>query len=196
MQPITTQQLITESLNKLSSDLYSQMMQTLQQMEQKQQALIEKEMQTIAAELSTQLYQQLLTHLTQQVNQKTKTHDGQITQYLNELDKLQKSEIATLKKGQEEFQNLQDKIQSTLTRLDVIQIVDESEFEKSLTDLEASIKILQSSISQSNSEQQSLESLISELETLKTDLVDKVSELTKLQSDLTSYTMQLKQLLS
>lgn len=115
---------------------------------------------------------------------------------MTELDKLQTAEIATLKKGQEEFQNLQDKIQSTLTRLDVIQIVDESEFEKSLTDLEASIKTLQSSISQSNSEQQSLESLISELETLKTDLVDKVSELTKLQSDLTSYTMQLKQLLS
>ena len=142
------------------------------------------------------LYQQLLVHLDQQIQQKTQQHNQQINEYLNELDKLQTAEIETLKKGQEEFQNLQDKIQSTLTRLDVIQIVDESEFEKSLTDLKASIKILQSSISQSNSEQQSLESLISELETLKTDLVDKVSELTKLQSDLTSYTMQLKQLLS
>lgn len=124
------------------------------------------------------LYQQLLTHLTEQVNQKTEMHNQQITQYLDELSKLQTAEIATLQKGREEFQRLQDKIQSTLTRLDSIQPVDESEFEKSLTDLETSIETLQRSISQSNSEQKDLESLISELETLKTDLVDKVSELT------------------
>lgn len=196
MQPITTQQLITESLNKLSNDLHNKVDRILSQLETQQSQTIDSLIQKQLESMLPSLYQQLLTHLTEQVNQKTEMHNQQITQYLDELDKLQTAEIATLKKGQEEFQNLQDKIQSTLTRLDVIQIVDESEFEKSLTDLEASIKTLQSSISQSNSEQQSLESLISELETLKTDLVDKVSELTKLQSDLTSYTMQLKQLLS
>ncbi|MBZ9934618.1 hypothetical protein LB570_31660, partial [Mesorhizobium sp. BR1-1-5] len=167
MQPITTQQLITESLNKLSSDLYSQVSQTLNQLKQQQPQTIDKMVQKHLELMLPSLYQQLLVHLDQQIQQKTQQHNQQINEYLNELDKLQTAEIETLKKGQEEFQNLQDKIQSTLTRLDVIQIVDESEFEKSLTDLKASIKTLQSSISQSNSEQQSLESLISELETLK-----------------------------
>ncbi|RVU80769.1 hypothetical protein EOL70_30525, partial [Leucothrix sargassi] len=89
---------------------------------------------------------------------------------MDELNKLQKSEVETLKQGRKEFQLLQDKIQSTLSHLDSIQPVDESEFESSLTDLKNSIQTLKTSTSESNSEQQSLESLISELETLKTDM--------------------------
>ena len=192
MQPISIQQLVIDSLATLSNDLHNKVDQTLSQLETQQSQTIDSLIQKQLALMLPNLYQQLLTHLNQQIDQKTQQHNQQITDYLDELDKLQTAEIATLKKGQEEFQNLQDKIQSTLSHLDSIQPVDESKFESSLTDLKASIKTLQSSISQSNSEQQSLESLISELETLKTDLVDKVSELTKLQSDLTSYTMQLK----
>ena len=141
------------------------------------------------------LYQQLLTHLNQQINQKTQQYNQQITDYLDELNKLQTAEIATLKKGQEEFQNLQDKIQSTLTRLDVIQIVDESKFESSLTDLKNSIQTLKTSTSESNSEQQSLESLISELETLKTDMTKTLASLKQQQQALADSLLQFQPLL-
>ena len=196
MQPISIQQLVIDSLATLSNDLHNKVDRTLSQLETQQSQTIDSLIQQQLALMLPNLYQQLLTHLNQQINQKTQQYNQQINKYLNELDKLQKSEVETLKKGQEEFQNLQDKIQSTLSHLDSIQPVDESKFESSLTDLKNSIQTLKISTSESNSEQKDLESLISELETLKTDLVDKVSELTKLQSDLTSYTMQLKQLLS
>lgn len=98
MQPITTQQLITERLNELSSDLHSQVSQMLNQLQAQQPQTIDEMVQKQLELMLPNLYQQLLTHLTEQVNQKTETHNQQITQYLDELDKLQKSEIATLKK--------------------------------------------------------------------------------------------------
>ena len=195
MQPITTQQLITESLNKLSSDLYSQVSQTLNQLKQQQPQTIDKMVQKHLELMLPSLYQQLLVHLDQQIQQKTQQHNQQINEYLNELDKLQTAEIETLKKGQEEFQNLQDKIQSTLTRLDVIQIVDESKFESSLTDLKNSIQTLKTSTSESNSEQQSLESLISELEKLKTDMTKTLASLKQQQQALADSLLQFQPLL-
>lgn len=195
MQPISIQQLVIDSLATLSNDLHNKVDQTLSQLETQQSQTIDSLIQKQLALMLPNLYQQLLTHLNQQIDQKTQQHNQQITDYLDELDKLQKSEVETLKKGQEEFQNLQDKIQSTLSHLDSIQPVDESKFESSLTDLKNSIQTLKISTSESNSEQQSLESLISELEKLKTDMTTKVSELTQLQSDLANYAAQLRQLL-
>ncbi|PKZ67946.1 hypothetical protein CYJ96_11080 [Moraxella osloensis] len=195
MQPISIQQLVIDSLATLSNDLHNKVDQTLSQLETQQSQTIDSLIQKQLALMLPNLYQQLLTHLNQQIDQKTQQHNQQITDYLDELDKLQKSEVETLKKGQEEFQNLQDKIQSTLSHLDSIQPVDESKFESSLTDLKNSIQMLKTSTSESNSEQQSLESLISELEKLKTDMTTKVSELTQLQSDLANYAAQLRQLL-
>ena len=195
MQPISIQQLVIDSLATLSNDLHNKVDQTLSQLETQQSQTIDSLIQKQLALMLPNLYQQLLTHLNQQINQKTQQHNQQITDYLDELDKLQKSEVETLKKGQEEFQNLQDKIQSTLSHLDSIQPVDESKFESSLTDLKNSIQTLKTSTSESNSEQQSLGNLISELEKLKTDMTTKVSELTQLQSDLANYAAQLRQLL-
>ena len=195
MQPISIQQLVIDSLATLSNDLHNKVDRTLSQLETQQSQTIDSLIQKQLALMLPNLYQQLLTHLNQQIDQKTQQHNQQITDYLDELDKLQKSEVETLKKGQEEFQNLQDKIQSTLSHLDSIQPVDESKFESSLTDLKNSIQMLKTSTSESNSEQQSLESLISELEKLKTDMTTKVSELTQLQSDLANYAAQLRQLL-
>ena len=195
MQPISIQQLVIDSLATLSNDLHNKVDRTLSQLETQQSQTIDSLIQKQLALMLPNLYQQLLTHLNQQIDQKTQQHNQQITDYLDELDKLQKSEVETLKKGQEEFQNLQDKIQSTLSHLDSIQPVDESKFESSLTDLKNSIQTLKTSTSESNSEQQSLESLISELEKLKTDMTTKVSELTQLQSDLANYAAQLRQLL-
>ena len=195
MQPITTQQLITESLNKLSSDLHSQMSQTLNQLQEQQPQTIDKMVQQHLESMLPSLYQQLLTHLTEQVNQKTEMHNQQITQYLDELSKLQTAEIATLQKGREEFQRLQDKIQSTLSHLDSIQPVDESKFESSLTDLKNSIQTLKISTSESNSEQQSLESLISELETLKTDMTKTLASLKQQQQALADSLLQFQPLL-
>ena len=195
MQPISIQQLVIDSLATLSNDLHNKVDRTLSQLETQQSQTIDSLIQKQLALMLPNLYQQLLTHLNQQIDQKTQQYNQQITDYLDELDKLQTAEIATLKKGQEEFQNLQDKIQSTLSHLDSIQPVDESKFESSLTDLKNSIQTLKTSTSESNSEQQSLESLISELEKLKTDMTTKVSELTQLQSDLANYAAQLRQLL-
>ena len=59
MQPITTQQLITESLNKLSSDLYSQMSQTLNQLQEQQPQTIDKMVQKHLELMLPSLYQQL-----------------------------------------------------------------------------------------------------------------------------------------
>lgn len=98
-------------------------------------------------------------------------------------------------KGQEEFQNLQDKIQSTLSHLDSIQPVDESKFESSLTDLKNSIQTLKTSTSESNSEQQSLESLISELEKLKTDMTKTLASLKQQQQALADSLLQFQPLL-
>lgn len=195
MQPISIQQLVIDSLATLSNDLHNKVDQTLSQLETQQSQTIDSLIQKQLALMLPNLYQQLLTHLNQQIDQNTQQHNQQINEYLDELDKLQTAEIATLKKGQEEFQNLQDKIQSTLSHLDSIQPVDESKFESSLTDLKNSIQTLKTSTSESNSEQQSLGNLISELEKLKTDMTTKVSELTQLQSDLANYAAQLRQLL-
>ena len=123
MQPITTQQLITKRLNELSSDLHSQVSQMLNQLQAQQSQTIDEMVQKHLELMLPNLYQQLSTHLSEQVNQKTETHNQQITQYLDELDKLQKSEIATLKKGREEFQKLQEKIQQALSKLQSIQPV-------------------------------------------------------------------------
>ena len=194
-QPTPTE-LIIKLLTTLSNDLHQKIDNKLVQIKDELQQHSDITITKKTTRLSELLLTKLSEHIDRQIEKKTQQHNQQINEYLDELDKLQKSEVETLKKGQEEFQNLQDKIQSTLSHLDSIQPVDESKFESSLTDLKNSIQTLKTSTSESNSEQLSLESLISELETLKTDLVDKVSELTKLQSDLTSYTMQLKQLLS
>ena len=195
MQPISIQQLVIDSLATLSNDLHNKVDQTLSQLETQQSQTIDSLIQKQLALMLPNLYQQLLTHLNQQIDQKTQQHNQQINEYLNELDKLQKSEVETLKKGQEEFQNLQDKIQSTLTRLDVIQIVDESKFESSLTDLKNSIQTLKTSTSESNSEQQSLESLISELETLKTDMTKTLASLKQQQQALADSLLQFQPLL-
>ena len=63
----TTQQLITESLNRLSSDLHSQMSQTLNQLQEQQPQTIDKMVQQHLESMLPSLYQQLLTHLTEQV---------------------------------------------------------------------------------------------------------------------------------
>ena len=191
----TTQQLITESLNTLSSDLHRQMTQTLRQMDEKQQTLIQEQIQTVAAELSTRLYQQLLTHLTEQVTKQTEKHNGQITQYLNELSKLQTAEIATLKSGREEFQSLQQKIQTALSKLESIPPADESEIATSINNLQNSVKTLQESLQQHSGEQQTLENLIAELETLKTDMTTTLSNLQQQQTKLAASLEQFQPLL-
>lgn len=195
MQPISIQQLVIDSLATLSNDLHNKVDRTLSQLETQQSQTIDSLIQKQLALMLPNLYQQLLTHLNQQINQKTQQHNQQITDYLDELNKLQTAEIATLKKGQEEFQNLQDKIQSTLTRLDVIQIVDESKFESSLTDLKNSIQTLKTSTSESNSEQQSLGNLISELEKLKTDMTKTLASLKQQQQALADSLLQFQPLL-
>ena len=195
MQPISIQQLVIDSLATLSNDLHNKVDQTLSQLETQQSQTIDSLIQKQLALMLPNLYQQLLTHLNQQIDQKTQQHNQQITDYLDELDKLQTAEIATLKKGQEEFQKLQDKIQSTLSHLDSIQPVDESEFESSLTDLKNSIQTLKTSTSESNSEQQSLESLISELEKLKTDMTKTLASLKQQQQALADSLLQFQPLL-
>ena len=195
MQPISIQQLVIDSLATLSNDLHNKVDQTLSQLETQQSQTIDSLIQKQLALMLPNLYQQLLTHLNQQINQKTQQHNQQINEYLNELDKLQTAEIETLKKGQEEFQNLQDKIQSTLSHLDSIQPVDESKFESSLTDLKNSIQMLKTSTSESNSEQQSLESLISELEKLKTDMTKTLASLKQQQQALADSLLQFQPLL-
>lgn len=195
MQPISIQQLVIDSLATLSNDLHNKVERTLSQLETQQSQTIDSLIQEQLALMLPNLYQQLLTHLDQQIDQKTQQYNQTINQTVDELNALHKAETAALKTATEEYQILKDNIQSALSHLQTIQPVDESEFEKSLTDLNNSIQTLQNDISESNSEQQSLESLISELETLKTDLTTKVSELTQLQSDLANYALQLRQLL-
>ena len=193
-QPTPTE-LIIKLLTTLSNDLHQKIDNKLVQIKDELQQHSDITITKKTTRLSELLLTKLSEHIDRQIEQKTQQHNQQINEYLDELDKLQKSEVETLKKGQEEFQNLQDKIQSTLSHLDSIQPVDESKFESSLTDLKNSIQTLKTSTSESNSEQQSLESLISELEKLKTDMTTKVSELTPLQSDLANYAAQLRQLL-
>ena len=193
-QPTPTE-LIIKLLTTLSNDLHQKIDNKLVQIKDELQQHSDITITKKTTRLSELLLTKLSEHIDRQIEQKTQQHNQQITDYLDELNKLQTAEIATLKKGQEEFQNLQDKIQSTLTRLDVIQIVDESKFESSLTDLKNSIQTLKTSTSESNSEQQSLESLISELETLKTDMTKTLASLKQQQQALADSLLQFQPLL-
>ena len=193
-QPTPTE-LIIKLLTTLSNDLHQKIDNKLVQIKDELQQHSDITITKKTTRLSELLLTKLSEHIDRQIEQKTQQHNQQITDYLDELNKLQTAEIATLKKGQEEFQNLQDKIQSTLTRLDVIQIVDESKFESSLTDLKNSIQTLKTSTSESNSEQQSLESLISELEKLKTDMTKTLASLKQQQQALADSLLQFQPLL-
>ena len=193
-QPTPTE-LIIKLLTTLSNDLHQKIDNKLVQIKDELQQHSDITITKKTTRLSELLLTKLSEHIDQQIEQKTQQHNQQITDYLDELNKLQTAEIATLKKGQEEFQNLQDKIQSTLTRLDVIQIVDESKFESSLTDLKNSIQTLKTSTSESNSEQQSLGNLISELETLKTDMTKTLASLKQQQQALADSLLQFQPLL-
>ena len=193
-QPTPTE-LIIKLLTTLSNDLHQKIDNKLVQIKDELQQHSDITITKKTTRLSELLLTKLSEHIDRQIEQKTQQHNQQITDYLNELDKLQKSEVETLKKGQEEFQNLQDKIQSTLTRLDVIQIVDESKFESSLTDLKNSIQTLKTSTSESNSEQQSLGNLISELEKLKTDMTKTLASLKQQQQALADSLLQFQPLL-
>ena len=193
-QPTPTE-LIIKLLTTLSNDLHQKIDNKLVQIKDELQQHSDITITKKTTRLSELLLTKLSEHIDRQIEQKTQQHNQQINEYLDELDKLQKSEVETLKKGQEEFQNLQDKIQSTLTRLDVIQIVDESKFESSLTDLKNSIQTLKTSTSESNSEQQSLGNLISELEKLKTDMTKTLASLKQQQQALADSLLQFQPLL-
>ena len=193
-QPTPTE-LIIKLLTTLSNDLHQKIDNKLVQIKDELQQHSDITITKKTTRLSELLLTKLSEHIDRQIEQKTQQHNQQINEYLDELDKLQKSEVETLKKGQEEFQNLQDKIHSTLTRLDVIQIVDESKFESSLTDLKNSIQTLKTSTSESNSEQQSLGNLISELEKLKTDMTKTLASLKQQQQALADSLLQFQPLL-
>ena len=185
MQPITTQQLITKRLNELSSDLHSQVSQMLNQLQAQQSQTIDEMVQKHLELMLPNLYQQLLTHLTEQVNQKTETHNQQITQYLDKLSKLQTAEIATLKKGREEFQRLQDKIAATLTSLDSVSLLDDSAVKNSLTSLHNSITSLQTQMEGLATSQQAMTSK-------QTDLSNLIGELERLKEAMASTLMDFK----
>ena len=185
MQPITTQQLITKRLNELSSDLHSQVSQMLNQLQAQQSQTIDEMVQKHLELMLPNLYQQLLTHLTEQVNQKTETHNQQITQYLDELSKLQTAEIATLKKGREEFQRLQDKIAATLTSLDSVSLLDDSAVKNSLSSLHNSITSLQTQMEGLATSQQAMTSK-------QTDLSNLIGELERLKEAMASTLMDFK----
>ncbi|VXB23459.1 conserved hypothetical protein [Enhydrobacter sp. 8BJ] len=193
-QPTPTE-LIIKLLTTLSNDLHQKIDNKLVQIKDELQQHSDITITKKTTRLSELLLTKLSEHIDRQIEQKTQQHNQQITDYLDELKKLQTAEIATLKKGQEEFQLLQDKIQSTLSHLDSIQPVDESKFESSLTDLKNSIQTLKTSTSESNSEQQSLESLISELETLKTDMTKTLASLKQQQQALADSLLQFQPLL-
>ena len=110
-QPISSQQLIIETLNKLSNDLAKQTKQMLTQQHSEQQTHIDNQLAQITSELFKQLSEALWTRLSQQLTEQTNSHNQQISDYLNELNKLQKSEIATLKSGRDELESLQNKLQ-------------------------------------------------------------------------------------
>ena len=167
----------------------------LNQLQAQQSQTIDEMVQKHLELMLPNLYQQLLTHLTEQVNQKTETHNQQITQYLDELDKLQTAEIATLKKGREEFQKLQEKIQQALSKLQSIQPDGDSDIEKSINSLQASVKTLQDSLKQQSSEQQDLENLIDELTCLKQDMTTTLSNLKQHQTTLAQSLAQFQPLL-
>ena len=167
----------------------------LNQLQAQQPQTIDEMVQKHLELMLPNLYQQLSTHLSEQVNQKTETHNQQITQYLDELDKLQKSEIATLKKGREEFQKLQEKIQQALSKLQSIQPDGDSDIEKSINSLQASVKTLQDSLKQQSSEQQDLENLIDELTCLKQDMTTTLSNLKQHQTTLAQSLAQFQPLL-
>ena len=192
MNQLTPTELITKTLETLSQNLHSQIDQHLKQTTQEQQAQVT---QALSA-LIPSLLEQLIPIINEEIQHQLKPQQQAMETCLQELRTTNTEQLKMLKLGREEYQILQTKMKSVLSQLESMPSEDNSELEKSLTDLKASIQTLQTSTFESNSEQQNLENLVSELETLKTDMSNTLASFKKQQTSLANSLAQFQPLLN
>ncbi|VXB23144.1 conserved hypothetical protein [Enhydrobacter sp. 8BJ] len=189
--PISPSELITQSLQKLSNDLHSQMTEQINQAVQN----LQTQMSETLSQLIPDLLDQLIPIIEEEIQDRLQPQLAKMETYLQELKTTNQQQLKMLKLGREEYQLLQDKMQQALNQLDSIQPIDDNEFKQLLKDLENSIITLQRSNTMQNKDLKSLITLIKDLAPLKTDMKNSLAHFTQQQKVLDNSLKQFQPLL-
>ena len=189
--PISPSELITQSLQKLSNDLHSQMTEQINQAVQN----LQTQMSETLSQLIPDLLDQLIPIIEEEIQDRLQPQLAKMETYLQELKTTNQQQLKMLKLGREEYQRLQDKMQQALNQLDSIQPIDDNEFKQLLKDLENSIITLQRSNTMQNKDLKSLITLIKDLAPLKTDMKNSLAHFTQQQKVLDNSLKQFQPLL-
>lgn len=189
--PISPSELITQSLQKLSNDLHSQMTEQINQAVQN----LQTQMSETLSQLIPDLLDQLIPIIEEEIQDRLQPQLAKMETCLQELKTTNKQQLKMLKLGREEYQLLQDKMQQALNQLDSIQPIDDNEFKQLLKDLENSIITLQRSNTMQNKDLKFLITLIKDLAPLKTDMKNSLAHFTQQQKVLDNSLKQFQPLL-
>ena len=189
--PISPSELITQSLQKLSNDLHSQMTEQINQAVQN----LQTQMSETLSQLIPDLLDQLIPIIEEEIQDRLQPQLAKMETCLQELKTTNQQQLKMLKLGREEYQRLQDKMQQALNQLDSIQPIDDNEFKQLLKDLENSIITLQRSNTMQNKDLKSLITLIKDLAPLKTDMKNSLAHFTQQQKVLDNSLKQFQPLL-
>ncbi|MFP6812720.1 MAG: hypothetical protein VB956_05270 [Moraxella sp.] len=189
--PISPSELITQSLQKLSNDLHSQMTEQINQAVQN----LQTQMSETLSQLIPDLLDQLIPIIEEEIQDRLQPQLAKMETCLQELKTTNQQQLKMLKLGREEYQLLQDKMQQALNQLDSIQPIDDNEFKQLLKDLENSIITLQRSNTMQNKDLKSLITLIKDLAPLKTDMKNSLAHFTQQQKVLDNSLKQFQPLL-
>ena len=202
MTQITPIELITKTLEQLSTDLHNKVESHLSQTSQAQQTQITEAL----AQLLPNLLEQLTPIIKAEVKKQVMAHNQlilkQVESCLSELENTNRQQLKMLKLGREEYQLLQQKMQSTLMALDNMALLDDDAVKDSLETLQESITSLQTQMQELITSQQAMMSehtdlvkLIDELEGLKQDMTMTLSSLKQQQTTLVQSLAQFQPLL-
>ena len=189
--PISPSELITQSLQKLSNDLHSQMTEQINQAVQN----LQTQMSETLSQLIPDLLDQLIPIIEEEIQDRLQPQLAKMETCLQELKTTNQQQLKMLKLGREEYQLLQDKMQQALNQLDSIQPIDDNEFKQLLKDLENSIITLQRSNTMQNKDLKFLITLIKDLAPLKTDMKNSLAHFTQQQKVLDNSLKQFQPLL-
>ena len=189
--PISPSELITQSLQKLSNDLHSQMTEQINQAVQN----LQTQMSETLSQLIPDLLDQLIPIIEEEIQDRLQPQLAKMETCLQELKTTNQQQLKMLKLGREEYQLLQDKMQQALNQLDSIQPIDDNEFKQLLRNLENSIITLQRSNTMQNKDLKFLITLIKDLAPLKTDMKNSLAHFTQQQKVLDNSLKQFQPLL-
>lgn len=108
--PISPSELITQSLQKLSNDLHSQMTEQINQAVQN----LQTQMSETLSQLIPDLLDQLIPIIEEEIQDRLQPQLAKMETCLQELKTTNQQQLKMLKLGREEYQLLQDKMQQAL----------------------------------------------------------------------------------